>query len=311
MRRVMPLELVGLKKLDYNLYDENGELIYTKGESITPEFLMALNFRKIYKLDEDFSLDFSEIKALDKTHPQNQITIVSEKIAVESLNLARSGMKQAYEGKVISRINCVKASHLIYNEVVKKINKISCISELRIHDDYLFSHSVNVTTLSIALGIAIDLTEEELKELAVAAFLHDIGKMKIPLEILNKPGILAPDEFNIIKDHSLYGYEMVLEMGESEKVAKVALEHQERNNGEGYPFKLKGDDISLFGQIVAVTDVYDALVSDRVYKKAVDSSDALRIMMAEGDKSFDPKILNSFVYFVVVQNSKQNIGRID
>ncbi len=304
MRQVMPLELVGLKTLNYDLYDEDGELIYTKGESITPEFLMALKFKKVYKPDEDFSLDFSILKALDKNHLQNQATIISEKIAIESLNLARSIMKEAYEGKVISKANCLKASNLIYNEVIKKIKKISCISELRIHDNYMFSHSFNVATLSVALGLAIDLNEYELKELAIAAFLHDIGKMKIPLEILNKPGILSPDEFNIVKEHSLYGYEMVLEMCESEKVAKVALEHQERINGEGYPFKLKGNDISLFGQIVAITDVYDALVSNKVYKKAVDSSDALRIMMAEGDKSFNSKILNSFVYFVVVQSSK-------
>ncbi len=319
MRRVIALELVGQTKLEYDLYDENGEIIYKKGDILSPDFIMMLNFKKVYKSDVPACTitENKESKEQDNKAEMPKVNIIkgSEKpslispIAKKYTMSASRGMVSAiYDGKLPNEKECDKAAEVIIEEVITKLDNFECISQLRIYDEYIYSHSVNVASLSAALGKTLNLEPEKIKELTLGAFLHDIGKMKIPREILNKPGSLTKDEYNFIKNHAVYGYEIIKEMGQPEVIAKVALEHQERFSGGGYPNGLKGSDISLYGQISAIADVYDALVSERVYKNSIISPDALRVMLSEGKDSFNLDILNKFVYLAVVQATKSSGG---
>ncbi|MCK7481203.1 MAG: HD domain-containing protein [Candidatus Moduliflexus flocculans] len=135
---------------------------------------------------------------------------------------------------------CETMRDTIVDEVASKVEKIDCIGQLRIFDEYTFSHILNVSSMSVALGLLLGLKEQDISSLAMGALLHDIGKMKIPKKILNKPSRLEPQEFEIMKNHAKLGYDYIKnEMKLSEKIAEVALDHQERYNGGGYPRGLK------------------------------------------------------------------------
>jgi len=121
--------------------------------------------------------------------------------------------------------------------------------------------------------------------------------MKVSKAILNKPAKLTPEEFNEMKNHTIYGYKIIKEeMKLGDDIARVALEHQEKYSGLGYPSGLKGKEIHLNAQVAAICDVYDALVSERVYKKGMPSHEAIKIMLSEGSRSFNPFMLYKFVY---------------
>lgn len=161
-------------------------------------------------------------------------------------------------------------------------------------DNYLYSHSVNVGIYSAALGMALGLKRDQLVDLGIGAMLHDIGKTQIPLEILNKPGKLTDEEYAVMKEHSSIGYYLLKDIPDIPLLsAHCALQHHERLDGTGYPRALKGDQIHLYGQIVGVADVYDALTSDRVYRKGFLPHVALEILFTSTGQ-FDSDLIAKF-----------------
>ena len=141
------------------------------------------------------------------------------------------------------------------------------------------------------------LTEEEVARIALASTLHDIGKIAIPSEILNKPGRLKPEEFSVVKDHAIIGANMLRELSFSMDVplVKAGYEicrwHHERWDGSGYPDGLRGDECPISAQAVALADVYDALTTDRVYKKAVPHGEAVELILSGRTGAFNPLLL--------------------
>ncbi|MGG1518507.1 HD-GYP domain-containing protein [Paenibacillus oryzisoli] len=155
------------------------------------------------------------------------------------------------------------------------------LTHLEQHDEYTYRHSIGVALISRLIGKAKGLDEQELRELTTAAFLHDIGKVKIPNGIINKPEKLTDEEFAQIKNHTVYGYELIkCTTGIPYRQALVALQHHEREDGSGYPYGLKGDDIDPHSKIIAVADVFHAMISKRVYKNPVPFYRVLREMSA-------------------------------
>jgi HD-GYP domain-containing protein (c-di-GMP phosphodiesterase class II) len=179
--------------------------------------------------------------------------------------------------------------------------------ELMIHlsgiyssSNYLYAHSVNVGIYSAALGMAIGLNRNQLIELGVGAMLHDIGKTHISPEILEKPGKLTPSEFEEIKKHTIYGYDILREQPDIPLLAAhCALQHHERIDGSGYPRGLKGHEIHQYGKIVGLADIYDALISNRSYRKAYLPHEALDIIFASTDK-FDMDLMTTFRNHLVI-----------
>lgn len=167
-------------------------------------------------------------------------------------------------------------------------------------DIYTYSHSLNVAIISLTLGIALNLDQEALTSLCIGALVHDIGKAFIPKSILLKPGRLTPEEFKMVKKHSELGYEFLNNnpyFNDSSK--QVALEHHEHFNGSGYPYGKSGDTISRFARIVCIADVYDALTSNRAYKKALPPTDSLEYLMSNSGTLFDPELLTIFCRIVI------------
>lgn len=185
----------------------------------------------------------------------------------------------------------------IVNDVLACVDEVNYLSELRIMDDYDYSHGLNVSILSVMLGHKVGVSGAGLRSLALASFLHDIGKVRIPKKIMNKRGPLTSKEYDIVKLHAPIGYQIIKdELGLSVELARVALEHQERFDGSGYPKGISGDKISKFSQIVSICDVYDALVATKVYSNPKPSQDALKIMLNYGSKWFNPGFLYKFAH---------------
>lgn len=305
MRPIIPLEFLGFKKLDFDLYDENGNVIYQQGEPITSSKLLRLTQLKVFRRQDSILHD---INAPIPEGPPPDIEYQS-KISETATNLmiinARKIVTDAISGRMPDIKMCRETVDVIIDEVTDKIEHVQCIGQLRIYDEYTFSHTVNVASMSAALASYVKMSEQDINDLTLSALLHDIGKMRVPIEILNKPGKLSQEEFQKMKDHTILGYDYLMhETGLSENVALAALQHQEKHGGGGYPYGLKGDEISVYAQITSIVDVYDALVSTRVYKKAILSHDAIKMMISEGSHAFNPSLLYKFIYLANMKNSK-------
>ena len=200
---------------------------------------------------------------------------------------------------------CLDATKSICEEVYEKCDKVSNIGQLRVHDYYTYSHSINTAVISAIIGREMGFHEDKVRDLTLAGLLHDVGKIKIPQRILYKSDKLTPEEFTLVKNHSLLGYEFIInDMKLPVHIAKGALEHHERWHGDGYPNGLKGKEISEFGQIIGIADVFDALISEKIYRNSVQSNDAVRIMLTEEAKSFNPEIFHKFAFLTVVKKVK-------
>jgi HD-GYP domain-containing protein (c-di-GMP phosphodiesterase class II) len=164
-----------------------------------------------------------------------------------------------------------------------------------VRDEVTYAHVLDVTALSIALAIQLGLSQKAIQEVALAAMLHDLGKLMVPYNIMFKEGKLTEKEFQIMQLHPGFGYGIITQFLQlPEQIARPALEHQEMYGGNGYPKGIVGEDIHPYSHIVKIADVYDALTSARPYKKAIPHEKALQIMLSEGTQSFHPEFLEAF-----------------
>ena len=171
---------------------------------------------------------------------------------------------------------------------------------IRHTDDYTFEHSVNVAVLSGVIGKWMGVRGQNLRDLIFAGLMHDIGKSQVPVEILNKPGKLSPDEMEIMKRHSAQGYYLLKEVpsGVPLVILWSVLQHHERMDGSGYPLHLRGGNIHEFSRIIAVADVYDAMTSDRIYRRRTTPYHVVETIYRQMYDVLDPAICSKFLYHV-------------
>jgi HD-GYP domain-containing protein (c-di-GMP phosphodiesterase class II) len=217
------------------------------------------------------------------------------RLRARSAEAMRRMFTEARLGNAIRPGECVS----LVDDVVESINRhpdaLLSLVRLKNADEYTYLHSVAVCTLMVTLGRQLGLNDAQCHEAGMAGMLHDLGKAAMPQEILNKPGKLTPSEFEIVRQHPLHGYEMLLASADvSEGVMDVCRHHHERADGTGYPDGLTVEQISMLARMGAICDVYDAVTSDRPYKAAWDPAQALS-QMATWKGHFDPAIFQSFV----------------
>lgn len=173
------------------------------------------------------------------------------------------------------------------------------INTLKVSDEYTFKHSVDVAMISMIIGKRHGLSRDEIREIGLAGLLHDMGKSKIPTEILNKPGKLTDEEFALMKRHPYDGYQILKDRGGfSNAVLAGVLQHHEKINAGGYPMGLPKDQIHLFGRLIAVADIFDALVTKRPYKDAFPMREAVEMIMSMTGE-LDISCINSFLGSVI------------
>jgi len=182
-------------------------------------------------------------------------------------------------------------------EAIEVPTLFGLLAGLQAKDDYTFRHNIGVSVISTMIGKWLNLDSEKLQTLTLAAALHDIGKVKIEDDILNKPGKFTDEEYALMKRHTTYGHEILNARNDlPPEVPVVALQHHERLDGKGYPFGITGDKMSYFSKIVAVADVFHAMTTNRVYRGEIPFYKVLLQMKEDGFGKMDPFICNLFVH---------------
>lgn len=192
----------------------------------------------------------------------------------------------------------------ITDDLMKAINNNDAlavdISALKVSDEYTFKHSVDVATMAMIVAKKHGMSENNVYEIGISGLLHDVGKSKIPNEILNKAGKLTDDEFAMMKQHSLFGYSILKEKDDLSNPIKLGvLQHHEKMNARGYPMGVGADSINIFARIISVADIYDALVTERPYKKPFSPRDAVEMIMSMTEE-LDIDVMRSFLESVIL-----------
>lgn len=240
-------------------------------------------------------LGATKVRKLDKTSVDNEV-----KIAVKVCARAKEAVIDMFnDARMGNAINVAHAKELveeISDSVLRQPHALISLARLKTADEYTYLHSVAVCALMIALARQLEMDEDMVHEAGIAGLLHDLGKMGIPAKILNKPGKLTDEEFTVIKSHPEIGAEILMDNPLVSPLAlDVVMHHHEKVDGSGYPHRLKGENISLFAKMGAVCDVYDAITSNRPYKKGWSPAESIRKMAEWSKGHFDEAVFQAFV----------------
>lgn len=273
------------------VYGYDGNILLNTG--------MMLKISYINKLKE---LDIHELYVDDEI---SRDIIIDDVISDETRFEARISIKNAMEGIRYGQTLDVKPIRNVVGRIIDELllakDTVVCLQDIKSADQYTFSHSVNVCVLSLITGISMNYDYDKLKELALGAMLHDIGKVTTPQQVLQKPGPLTNEEYGVIKEHTKAGYEILKKSRMLSTYASyIALTHHERYDGTGYPFELKGSEIHEFTKIVTIADVYDAMTSDRVYRKRCHINEAVEYLVGMGNHQFDYDIVRKFIEHITI-----------
>jgi len=278
--------------LGKNIYTPDGRVLLRQGTALTERYLKALR-----------DLKFSHIYVRDERLPDLEVDdVIPEDLRLEAVQAIEGCFadirKQMEEtGKVNINVDAVaEMSKSIVENLMSHKDLVVQLMDLRSLDSYTFAHSVNCCVLGVMMGQRLGLPEPKLKDLATGLVLLDIGKSVVPAEILSKPGALTEEEFAKVKEHPRAGFDALREVFNVSAHSKiVVLQHHERIDGSGYPKGLKGPEIHLYGQIAALADVFDALTSDRVYRKRLLPHEAIDVLLRSADRLFDRQLVTTFV----------------
>lgn len=220
--------------------------------------------------------------------------------AVTLLNQSKMAVctmfNEARMGKAVKLERAMPLVEEIAASIMRNPGAFIGLVRLKTADDYTYMHSVAVCALMIVLSRQLDLNEVETREAGLAGLLHDIGKMAVPSDILNKPGKLSDTEFSAIKQHPAQGHRMLVAAGGVNAIAlDVCLHHHEKIDGTGYPDGLAGDQIGMYARMGAICDVYDAMTSNRPYKRGWCPAESLQKMAKWSEGHFDPTFFSAFV----------------
>jgi HD-GYP domain-containing protein (c-di-GMP phosphodiesterase class II) len=228
--------------------------------------------------------------------------LIKPEIKYQAIQHVKKIVSEVRAGKLVNREEVKHVVEMLIKEVMDNYqNALINLIDIRNHDEYTFSHSINVCVLAILIGIKKCMEKEELEKLGLGAMLHDLGKIRITSEILAKPGKLTEEEFETVKKHPIYGYEILChdeEIGVTPR--EIVYQHHEQYNGEGYPRGLKGEEIHEYAVITTLADVYDALTTDRPYRKKFLPHDAMRLIITETETKFSKEVIRLFLEYMSI-----------
>ncbi|NTS78611.1 HD-GYP domain-containing protein [Catenovulum sp. SM1970] len=287
---------------------QSGDIkVSSKGWVKTQVAIDALKKKGVQEvvIDPDKTLFAAEEEAdepIEETQIQAKPVSMERELgkAAKLYNEAQQLQQKAFEdikaGKPID-IEPVKAvTKGLIDSIFRNQDALLCMTRIREKDAYLLEHSLNVSILMSMFAKHLELDSETTEQLAVGAFLHDIGKILIPDAILNKKGALNPHEFEVMKSHVEHSIEILQKTsGVSALSLEVAAQHHEKLSGKGYPNGLNDEQISQAGRMIAIVDIYDALTAERVYKKGMTPSSAFKLMMTMAKQDIDHQLLQQFI----------------
>lgn len=287
MHKISAKNLKPGMKLGQSIHNIEGNLLLIEGTILTDNLI-----DRLYSLQIPSVYVISNLPDCAVEYPPHIINQKTRTEAIKAVYTTFNKCKLAASFDIGAVQSTIQS---IIENIISNKHAIIQASDIRNYDDYTFAHSVNVCTLSTMLAILSNYDEVHLKEIALGALLHDIGKTQIPLEILNKPGVLSDEEMELMKTHAWLGFELLRKTQSFSVVPMhIAFQHHEKYDGSGYPRQLANTEIHEYARIVAIADVYDALTSDRAYKKSCTPDIAYKIMTQYSPGHFDEKLLQIF-----------------
>ncbi|MFD0674348.1 HD-GYP domain-containing protein [Cohnella sp. GCM10027633] len=269
------------RRLRSDLHAGNGVVLLPAGHPLSDEDIMKVHRHRIELTEADF-------EPLSK---QDQALQALEE-SVETIQRLFDDIRQ---GGTIPFMDIRKEVLPAIVQSTEQLRVFPLLVSMQAKDDYTYRHNIAVGAISSMIGKWLKLPENEQAILTMGAILHDVGKMRIPEHILNKRDKLTDEEFEIMKKHTVYGYQLIQECKELDwRSALIALQHHEREDGSGYPFGVTGDMIDSLSKIVAIADVFHALTSDRSYRNASPFYEILHQMYTGNLGNFDTSILLLF-----------------
>ncbi len=279
-------------KIDQSIIDGTNRVLIARS-TVLDDFMIK-GLRKLGISGVYIREGEEEIMESSADEPVTQETLETiQKLHVEDrkrVNISESVRARVAEGVSFLYSNTASeqladTTRDITDELMRAIDENDAIavdiSALKVSDEYTFKHSVDVATMSMIVAKKLEMSREEIYDIGIAGLLHDIGKSKIPNEILNKPGRLTDEEFAIMKQHSVFGYRILQENKDIKEPIKLAvLQHHEKINSKGYPMGVGAEQITPYAKILSVVDIYDALVTERPYKEGFSPRDAVEMLMA-------------------------------
>ena len=229
----------------------------------------------------------------DRLHLPVLRDVISEETRINAMVQVRGLLEEASSAGIVLKTEEISYSITdLVNELLSNRSTVVNLADIRLEDDYLFSHSVNVCVLALLTGISLGYSKGRLYNLGLGAMLHDVGKTQIPKLILDKPASLTPEEYEIVKTHPAHGYRMLRNIPTA---SIMAYQHHERLDGSGYPRGISGDEITEESQITALADVFDALISNRQYRVGFPAHEAYEFLAATGNIHFDITLVRAFL----------------
>lgn len=281
LSRVKPEE-----ELAQSIINSDGGILLKAGTKLSELYINRLSkmgIQYLYVKDPD----------LEDIDPEDMKFLELKSGAVKSISNVFSKVQSSSKFKIKDTIGAIESmiDYLTSNREITALH----LTELKTFDNYTYVHSLNTAVIAIYFGIEMKFNKNMLLDLGIGTILHDIGKTKVPIEILNKTTMLTDEEFGIMKLHPRCGYDILQKTDYvSERSAKIALQHHEKIDGTGYPYGLTGDKISTYAKIACISDVYDALVSDRVYRRGFPPHEAYEIIMINSGKMLDENLVRIF-----------------
>ncbi|MEW6095032.1 MAG: HD-GYP domain-containing protein [bacterium] len=233
-----------------------------------------------------------KIKELIDEIPQ----AIPEQTQKEALKTVEHVISNVRIGKAIEEEPLKKVIKQMAEEIISNQDAMLNLIKIKSHDEYTFAHSTNVCTLAILLGVRREFKKAEIEEIALGGILHDIGKVKISEEILLKPTKLTIKEYEEVKKHPIYGYEILNENSKLSQLTKlIAYQHHERMQGKGYPQGLSIDEVHPAVRLIALVNLYDSLTTDKPYRSKFLPHDAMRIIISQSGSNFSVEDVKKFV----------------
>ena len=296
-----------------DVFSYNNQMIVPKGSALDDKMITRLEFYSVLAVR---IVDDSEPDARDSGHSFvsgeiDENSAYSQKIKnskrfkkfessfLETTETFRNTLKGIAEsGADINARELIDSITVLIAEDMTGISVFDMLHNMRQYDDITFMHSMNVALICNVFAKWLGLAENDIETLTLGALLHDIGKLKIPDNIIKKPDKLSPAEYNIIKTHSLQGYNILKGKSVDESVRQIALMHHERCDGSGYPLGVTGEKITSYAKIVAIADVYDAMTAARVYRGPLCPFKVISIFESEGLQKYDSHFILTFLEHV-------------
>ena len=290
-----------------DVYNDSGQLLFPAEARLTEKAVTRMRFHAvpfitIYIEESSHDIDdgVDELSFFEKLRETEEFNEFNEQFTDAATTFEQEILRVLNEGGDADSMTLSNGVKKILGSCRSGIQVFDLLHCTRTYDEVIFAHSLNVAIISAVLGGWLGFSNADIETLILCGIYHDIGKLSIPKEIVDKAGPLSPEEYEIMKGHTTEGFKILKDKNLDKRVKLTALLHHERMDGSGYPLGVKGDKIDRFTRVVAIADVYEAMTAPRKYRKAGCPFEAVRIFESNGLAMYDTAYLLTFLEHITM-----------